>query len=103
MKGFRAFLSVLFLEGALGLSNAPAWGEGVLMKVSADPQGNYCHMKFPAIREDTLDWERPVLKDAGTGDIIDFYGPCNHDPQGKEEVRAQMVRWQRDHDRNTAD
>ena len=95
MKGIRAFLSVLFLGGTLGLSNAPAWGEDALVKVSADPQGNYCRMKFPAIREDTLNWARPVLKDASSKDVIDFYGPCNHDPLGREEIEAQRAEWNR--------
>lgn len=57
MKSSKSLLSVLFLAGALGWSAAPAEAEeGVLVKVSANPQGNYRHMKFPAIREDTLDW-----------------------------------------------
>jgi hypothetical protein len=46
-------------------------------------------MKFPAMREETLSWNTPVLKDAGSGDLIDFYGPCDHDPTGKEEIESQ--------------
>jgi len=91
MKSIRSLLSVLLLAGALGWSAAPAGAEeGVLVKVSANPQGDFCHMKFPAIREDTLNWARPVLKDASSKDVIDFYGPCDHDPLGKEEVQAQI-------------
>jgi hypothetical protein len=26
-------------------------------------EGSYCHIKFPAIEERTLSWNRPVLKD----------------------------------------
>jgi len=52
-------------------------------------------MKFPAIREETLYWDRPVLKDARDGDIIDFYGPCNHDPLGREEIARQRLDLQR--------
>lgn len=104
MKTSKSLLSVLLLAGILGWSAAPAEAEdGVLVKVSLNPQGNYCHMKFPAIRENTLTWARPVLKDASSGDIVDFYGSCDHDPLGKEEVRAQMVRWRQDHDHNAAD
>ena len=48
----------------------------------------YCHLKFPAMREDTLSWERPVL-DSLAGNIVDFYGPCDYDPLGLDEIRVQ--------------
>ncbi len=65
MKTSKTLLPVLLLTGTLGMSVAPVGAqEGVLLKVAANPQSNYCHMKFPAIREETLSWARPVLKDA---------------------------------------
>lgn len=94
MKNTRSLLSVLLLAGTLGWSAAPVWADdGILskVKVAANPQSNYCHMKFPAIREATLFADRPVLKDARDGDIIDFYGSCNHDPLGKDEVQRQRA------------
>ena len=95
MKNIKPLLSVLFLTGAIGVSAAPAGAQGVISKVELT-SGGYCHLKFPAIREKTLDWSRPVLKDADSGDIIDFYGPCDHDPLGKEEIRAQRLdHWRR--------
>jgi hypothetical protein len=48
----------------------------------------YCNLKFPLIREDTLSWERPVL-DPSTGKVVDFYGACDYDPLGSEEIRVQ--------------
>jgi hypothetical protein len=63
--------------------------EGVLVKVAASPASNYCHLKFPAIREETLSWDRPVLKDSSSSDIIDFYGPCDTDPLGKDQIARQ--------------
>lgn len=48
----------------------------------------YCHLKFPAIREDSLSWEQPVLEPS-TGNIMDFYGACDYDPLGSEELRFQ--------------
>ena len=91
MKRMNLLLAMLFLSGPFALSILPVWGaEGVISKEAAT-SGNYCHMKFPAIREGTLSWNRPVLKDTGTGDIIDFYGLCNYDPLGKEAVRSQKL------------
>ena len=45
--------------------------------------------KFPAIRQETLSSDRPVLDDASNGNIIDFYGPCSEDSCGMDQVRQQ--------------
>src|SRR5262245_52775653 len=96
MKSMKTVLSVLFLAGAMDSSIASAArAENVIFKdVLTD--SSYCHIKFPAIEERTLSWERPVLKDPSEGDIIDFYGPCDHDPLGKEEVQRQLGDIQRE-------
>jgi len=100
MKTLKSVLSVLFLAGAMGSSIGAAGAEGVISK-DALTEGSYCHMKFPAIREETLSTSHPVLKDASSGDIIDFYGPCDHDPLGKDEIQSQRLdelhRWFQDH------
>jgi hypothetical protein len=91
MKTMKSVLSVLVLAGAMGSSTASAAGaDGVILK-DASTEGSYCHIKFPAIEERTLSWKRPVLKDPSEGDIIDFYGPCDHDPLGKNEIHAQLL------------
>jgi hypothetical protein len=87
-------LSVLFLLGIFPFDGSLAWAaEGIVSKV-ADPSGSYCHLKFTAIKEETLFSERPVLKDPSEGDLIDFYGPCNYDPLGKEAIRSQRAEYQ---------
>jgi hypothetical protein len=64
-----------------------ASGQETIVKVPAETT-SYCHMKFPPIREDTLFSANPVLNESA-GNIIDFYGPCEHDPLGKDEIRVQ--------------
>ena len=76
MKSIKSLMSVVFLLGALGLSVVPA-GAGAVISQDVLTDGSYCHAKFESIREDTLASSQPVLKD--TDDIVDFYGPCNHD------------------------
>jgi hypothetical protein len=61
---------------------------GVLAKTALG-EGNYCHLRFPAIRPSTLGTDQPQLKSADTGDVIDYYGPCDHDPAGNEQVLSQ--------------
>jgi hypothetical protein len=91
MKSIKSLISLVFLTGALGLSTVSVGAENVISKdVLAD--GSYCHTKFESIREDTLASSQPVLKDAD--DIIDFYGACNHDPLGKEEIQSQKLEMQ---------
>jgi hypothetical protein len=91
-----ALKSTLCLLATYLLSQSPlSAAEGIISKVS-DSSGSFCHLKFPAIREDTLSWNRPVLKALGEGDIIDFYGPCDYDPLGKEEVQRQKREAQRE-------
>jgi len=84
---------------SLGVAHARA-EEGVLSKDASD--FGYCHLKFPAIRPSTLPTDQPALKSAQTGDVIDYYGPCDHDPTGKDEVLNQRHedtdRWETEYD-----
>jgi hypothetical protein len=90
----RTLRLTFFFAGVFLLTGAPAWAaEGIISKV-ADKSGSSCYLKFPAIREETLYWDRPVLKDSTDGDIIDFYGPCDYDPLGKESVARQRAQYQ---------
>ncbi|HEV8343987.1 MAG TPA: hypothetical protein VGR30_16580 [Candidatus Binatia bacterium] len=101
MKIPTSFLAGLFLLGTLGVGATAASADGILLKEELEPGSNYCHMKFPAIREDTLNSNRPVLKDAGTADIVDYYGSCDHNPLGKDEIASQREgskEWRRVHE-----
>jgi hypothetical protein len=88
MKIAKSFFAAVLLIGSVGVTNAVALAPGVISSAVSTP-GSYCHLRFPAIREDTLASNRPVLKDAREGDIIDFYGSCDHDPLGKDEIESQ--------------
>jgi len=88
MKIATSFLAALVVVGSFGVRGALAVAPGVISNAVSTP-GSYCHLRFPAIREDTLASNRPVLKDPSEGDIIDFYGSCDHDPLGKDEIESQ--------------
>ena len=88
MKIASSFLAALLLVGSFATSGALAAAEGVISN-QAFTGGSYCHLKFPAIRENTLFCDRPVLKDPSSGDIIDYYGSCDHDPLGQDEIVSQ--------------
>jgi len=95
--------SAVFLTGALNGLMAPAANAADVVSKEAFTEGSYCHVKFPAIRERSLATAQPVLKDASSGDIIDFYGPCSHDPLGKEEVHDQLLQLQHRRTRDYTD
>ncbi len=101
MKRIRLLLSLLFLAAIFAYNTVPASAQatrvpgvkaGVIEATPINKAATYCHLKFPAISEETLGSANPVLKDPGSGDIIDFYGPCDHDPVGYDEVCAQRAR-----------
>ncbi|HLN88098.1 MAG TPA: hypothetical protein VK200_16580 [Candidatus Limnocylindrales bacterium] len=96
MKRMGLVVSMFALGGSFWLDIAQVWGaEGVITRTPVSG-GNYCRLRFPAIREETLFSSRPVLKDPTDGDIVDFYGPCDYDPLGKEEIRRQRADVRRD-------
>ena len=100
MKIATSFFASLLLIGTLGAPATAMAANGVISKQDLPPgviykqeltPESYCHLKFPAIRAQTLDSDHPVLKDSSGGDIIDYYGPCDEDPLGKDQVHEQKL------------
>lgn len=89
-----SLLSNLLLSATLFWGLPAAATDLPIVRVPAD-SGNYCHMKFPTMREDSLAWDRPVLDEAA-GNIVDFYGSCDYDPVGLDEIRVQRRVMRRD-------
>ena len=88
MKRIGTTLSILVLAGSLA-GSAFAAENGILMKERLSDSADYCHMRFPAIKEGTLASNDPQLKDASSGDVIDFYGSCDETPTSANQVQAQ--------------
>jgi hypothetical protein len=94
MKTINAMTFALSL-GLIGFASvANAW-DGIVSKSTA-ADGSYCHMKFSPIDPVRSTVEHPVLEGPNTGDLVDFYGSCDHDPLGKDEVQAQLQQRYRD-------
>jgi hypothetical protein len=87
MKKTTSLLSSLFLSALLSWGVSPVEADELVIKEDATVSA-YCQMPFPEMRADTLSWDRPVL-DAAAGNIVDFYGPCDHDPTGPDAVKTQ--------------
>jgi hypothetical protein len=90
MKIATSFLAALLFTGSLGAFNNAIAEDGVLSKNQLTGT-SYCHEKFPAIRQSTLGNDEPTLKDSSTGDVIDFYGPCDENPLGKDQIQTQKL------------
>jgi len=97
MKIATSFLAALLLTGTLGALNNAIAEDGIISKDDASAD-SYCHEKFPAIRQSTLGDDQPVLKNSSTGDVVDFYGSCDENPAGKDQVLTQRLedshRWE---------
>ena len=103
MKRIQLSMSLLLLAGVMGYTpiaipaapSGPAPHQpkgvkpGVIGAVALNREGTYCHLRFPAMRPSTLTSAKPTLKPATTKDIIDFYGPCDTDPVGKDQIQSQ--------------
>ena len=92
----RIVLCAAILSGALAPLSALAQTQqvkgvkpGVIAAMPLNKEATFCHLRFPAIVTSTLGTDKPRLKPATSGDIIDYYGSCSHDPLGKEEIASQ--------------
>ncbi len=93
-----ALLALLVAPAAVSAQQAPAVKgvkPGVVQAIALDEAGTYCHLHFPAIDPTSLAGT-PVLLPADSGDMIDFYGPCDHDPLGADEVCRQKMQQESD-------
>ena len=86
--------SVIFALGILQLAVTVLWAADDIISKVPDGSGSSCYLRFPAIKESTLYWARPVLKDPASGDVVSYYGDCNHDPLGPQEIQRQRIQYQ---------
>ena len=97
MKIVRAIFAALLLICTMGGNNPALAANGVIFKQELTPD-SYCYLTFAAIREETLAGNHPVLKVPNKGNLIDFYGPCDEIPVGKDQVNEQRIenqhRWE---------
>jgi hypothetical protein len=89
MKKTISLLSNLLMASVL-IWGVPLVEANELVESEVADFAGYCHMKFPAMSEATLSWDRPELN-AEAEKSIDFYGPCDYDPTGAAEVRTQRA------------
>jgi hypothetical protein len=101
MKTAKVLLATLLLAGSLVATGTVKASDGVITKDEFTPE-SYCHMQFPAMQARSLDTDQPTLKSATSGDVIDFYGQCNENPTGQDQVHAQTLdlqqRWQNNYE-----
>jgi opacity protein-like surface antigen len=94
--------SVLIAAAAIAAGATQAAAVDGVISSTSSAAVDYCHSKFPAIRPSTLGTQNPQLKQPSTGDVVDYYGPCTHDPRGKDEAADQEREDEMRHDRDYA-
>jgi len=90
MKKTKIFLAALVLVVNATAASSLLAADGLIAKDELTP-GSYCHMEFPAVEAKSLASDQPVTKGSTTGDIIDYYGPCDENPIGRDQVREQRL------------
>jgi hypothetical protein len=88
MKIATSILAAVLFTSTLGALNNAIAEDGILSK-DQFTASSYCHETFPAIRPSTLDDAKPQL--SSSGDVVDFSGPCNEKPTGKDQVQEQKL------------
>jgi hypothetical protein len=89
MKTAKTIFAALLLVGNIAANGLALADDGVIEKAVAP--GSYCHQKFRAIDPSTLDSDNPSLRSSTSGDVIDYYGPCDETPTGKDQVWQQKL------------
>jgi hypothetical protein len=91
MKKIVSLVANLLLSSTLFWGVPLAYAEQLnsdeISRVPADVP-TYCHIKSPAMREDSLGWTHPVFDD-GAVNAVDFYGSCDYDPLGIDAVKTE--------------
>src|SRR4029077_566193 len=88
-KNSKPLIYGLILATSLGIGVARAAADDEDVSTSTLTPEGYCDLRFPAIQGRPLSSDHRQLKSEDSGDIVDFYGPCDHDPLGKDEVDRQ--------------
>jgi hypothetical protein len=102
MKIATSILAAVLFTSTLGMLNNAIAEDGISSK-DQFTASSYCHERFPAIRPSTLDDNQPALKESNTGDVIDFSGPCDESPVGKDQVHEQKLEAQHQFEDNYSD
>jgi hypothetical protein len=89
MKRIGMKVSMLIL--ASSLTGGALAADGTISKDQLSKSSDYCHQQFPAIRSRTLASDKPELKSPQSGDVVDYYGPCDESPTGADQVQAQKL------------
>jgi len=88
MKIATSFLAALLFTGTLGSMSTAMSADGVISKDELATD-SYCHEKFHAMTKQSLDTDNPVINNSAS--VIDFYGPCNENPVGDDQVQDQKL------------
>lgn len=81
----KTLLAALLVMGGF----AAHGGAEIISRTELSPGNDYCHLQFPAIAEQTLSSDQPVLKGSESADFIDFYGKCDESPTGENQISSQ--------------
>jgi hypothetical protein len=98
MKIRTSLMAGALLIGSLGAINSARAADDQFIEQVPLAASSYCHDKFAAINELTLNSANPTQKSPTTGDVIDYYGPCSETPTGQDQQWQQKLQAENPHD-----
>ena len=87
MKTTVSLLSALTLTSTLFVASNPLLGDELVVKEAATLDF-HCHQQTPATYRGRPYWDHGGLDEAMIA-LNDFYGPCDHELTGAEEIGIQ--------------
>jgi hypothetical protein len=79
MRHPTALISIVVLAGTMALGISSVEAAGVILR-DRFPGSKCCHMRFPAISENTPGEGRAVFDDESSTAVFDTSLPCDYDP-----------------------
>jgi hypothetical protein len=89
MKIAKTIFAALFLVSNIAASSMAPADDGVIEK--AWLRAVIAIRSSAQIDPSTLDSDNPSLRSSTSGDVIDYYGPCDETPTGKDQVWQQKL------------
>ena len=93
MKTAKFFFAVLVLSANVVVTYTPASAReipGLISKDGFAPE-SYCPVPISASTPESFLGEQPVLRHPNSGEVIDYYGPCDEIPVGQDQPATERL------------
>jgi len=93
MKTAKFFFAALVLSANVVVTYTPASAKEIpgLVSKNGDVTESDCPTPIRASTPESFLGEQPVLKHPNSGEVIDYYGPCEEIPVGQDQPATERL------------